>query len=111
MHVTGTTHPPAGATALLAATDVGVRGLGWYLVPVVVVSSFVMSVVGMGVNNLQRRWPVWWWRVGDLDDDGDREEGGGDGDEDGVSEKRVRREGERSSVTLGRGERDAGEEV
>ena len=47
-------------------------------------SSFVMSVVGMGVNNLQRRWPVWWWRVGDLDDDGDREEGGGDGDEDGV---------------------------
>ena len=31
MQITGTTHPPAGATALLAAVNQDVTELGWYV--------------------------------------------------------------------------------
>ncbi|MCJ1443262.1 MAG: hypothetical protein MMC23_003760 [Stictis urceolatum] len=64
MAVTETTHPPAGATALLPAVDEGVRELGWYLLPVVLLSSSMILATGLVVNNLQRRWPVFWWKPG-----------------------------------------------
>lgn len=61
MGVTKTVHPPAGATALLAAVDSRVRDMGWLLVPVVIVSSGLMIVVGLLLGNLQRTYPRYWW--------------------------------------------------
>lgn len=61
MALTGTMHPPAGATALLGVTADEVSGIGWLLVPMVVLSASVMFVVAFIVNNIQRRFPVYWW--------------------------------------------------
>lgn len=61
MGVTKTVHPPAGATALLAAVDSRVRDMGWLLIPVVVVSSGLMIVVGLLLGNVQRTYPRYWW--------------------------------------------------
>jgi CBS-domain-containing membrane protein len=60
MQMTGTSHPPAGATALIPILDDRVRELGWDYVWVVLLTSVVMGVVGMGLNNVKRRWPAWW---------------------------------------------------
>lgn len=119
MQATGTVHPPAGATALLAAVDRDVRGLGWFLVPVTGVCGGVVLVSACLVGNLQRRWPVFWWVPGDVDGwveegegdmgvdgeergDGDGGDGGekglvregkGDGGEKGLAERRGSRRG------------------
>lgn len=61
MQATKTTHPPAGATALLPIVSQGVNRLSWYYLPVVLLSSLVMVVVAMITNNIQRRYPVYWW--------------------------------------------------
>lgn len=61
MALTGTVHPPAGATALLGVTADEVARIGWLLVPMVVLSSAVMFVVAFMVNNIQRRFPLYWW--------------------------------------------------
>ncbi|KAF9882629.1 hypothetical protein FE257_005824 [Aspergillus nanangensis] len=60
MDATGTTHPPAGATALLPATDDAVWKLSWYFLPVVLLSSTLLLVVALLINNIQRRYPVFW---------------------------------------------------
>lgn len=60
MQMTKTTHPPAGATALLAAVDKDVRALSWYLLPVIMLSSAVVLVTALLLNNVQRRFPVYW---------------------------------------------------
>ncbi|KAJ4397828.1 hypothetical protein N0V93_002065 [Gnomoniopsis smithogilvyi] len=59
--LTKTVHPPAGATALLAVTDDSVRQLGWMLVPIVLLDCTLMLVVSLFLNNLQRRFPLYWW--------------------------------------------------
>lgn len=64
MGVTKTVHPPAGATALLAAVDSRVRDMGWLLVPVVIVSSGLMIAVGLLLGNVQRTYPRYWWTPG-----------------------------------------------
>lgn len=61
MALTGTTHPPAGATALLAVADENIAAMGWYLVPVAMLGCGLMLVVALLVNNIQRRYPVYWW--------------------------------------------------
>jgi hypothetical protein len=61
MVLTGTVHPPAGATALLGVTADEVARVGWLLVPMVVLGSAVMFVVAFLVNNVQRRFPLYWW--------------------------------------------------
>lgn len=61
MGLARTVHPPAGATALLAVTDDSVSQLGWLLVPVVMLSCALMLVVSLIINNLQRRFPLYWW--------------------------------------------------
>ncbi|RPB05579.1 hypothetical protein L873DRAFT_1662403 [Choiromyces venosus 120613-1] len=66
MGITKTVHPPAGATALLAAVDPGVRGLGWGLIPVVTISSALMISVACIVDNLQRSYPRYWWTPGPV---------------------------------------------
>ncbi len=60
MQLTKTTHPPAGATALLAAVDKDVHALSWYLLPVILLSSTVVLVTALLFNNIQRRFPVFW---------------------------------------------------
>lgn len=60
MQFTGTTHPPAGATALLPATNQEIWELSWYYLPVVLLSSALLLVCALLLNNLQRRYPVFW---------------------------------------------------
>lgn len=64
MGVTKTVHPPAGATALLAAVDSRTRDMGWLLIPVVVVSSGLMIAIGLLLGNVQRTYPRYWWTSG-----------------------------------------------
>lgn len=62
MAVTGTTHPPAGATAMLATTEDSIVAMGWYYLPVVLLSSVLVLCVALINNNAQRRYPVFWWK-------------------------------------------------
>ncbi|KAI1662752.1 HPP family protein [Daldinia decipiens] len=66
MALTGTVHPPAGATALLAVIDEGVAHLGWFLPPVVLLSCALMQCVALLLNNIQRRFPVYWWTPAEV---------------------------------------------
>ncbi|KAI1114007.1 HPP-domain-containing protein [Nemania sp. NC0429] len=61
MMLTKTTHPPAGATALLPMLEPAINELGWYFLPVVLLSSSVMVAVALLTNNIQRRYPIFWW--------------------------------------------------
>ena len=59
-------YPPAGATALLAAVDPTICDLGWYLLPIVLLSAVLTLVSSLLVNNIQRRYPLYWWTPADL---------------------------------------------
>ncbi|KAF9449243.1 hypothetical protein P691DRAFT_633373, partial [Macrolepiota fuliginosa MF-IS2] len=61
MQITQTTHPPAGATALLPAINKDIRDIGWYYLPVVLLSSALALGVALLNNNIQRRYPVFWF--------------------------------------------------
>lgn len=64
--MTNTVHPPGGATALLAVIDPTIMGMGWIFVPLIVLGSLLMFLVALGVNNLQRVFPVFWWTPRDV---------------------------------------------
>jgi CBS-domain-containing membrane protein len=66
MLLTGTVHPPGGASAVLAATDPVITAMGWYFVGLVLWGATLMVVVGLVVNNIQRQFPVYWWTPMDL---------------------------------------------
>ncbi|KAF2751122.1 HPP-domain-containing protein [Sporormia fimetaria CBS 119925] len=61
MHVTKTTHPPAGATALMPCVDPVIWALRWYFLAVVLLSSTLVLVVALLVNNIQRQYPKFWF--------------------------------------------------
>lgn len=61
MGFTKTVHPPAGATALLAVCSNEVRDLGWFLVGLIVLGATLMVVVACLINNVMRKYPVYWW--------------------------------------------------
>lgn len=61
MQITETTHPPAGATALLPAVDEDIWNLSWYFLPVVLLSSAMILATGLLFNNFQRVYPVYWF--------------------------------------------------
>jgi len=61
MTLTKTVHPPAGATALLAAVQPNISGLGWWLLPITLVSTLVTTSIACLLNNLHRQFPVYWW--------------------------------------------------
>ncbi|KAB2575276.1 Transmembrane protein [Lasiodiplodia hormozganensis] len=61
MQITETTHPPAGATALLPAVDEDIWNLSWYYLPIVLLSSTMILLVGIVINNTQRVYPVFWF--------------------------------------------------
>ncbi|KAK9423431.1 hypothetical protein SUNI508_04325 [Seiridium unicorne] len=66
MALTGTVHPPAGATALLAVVDDNVATLGWSLLPVILLGCIIMQCVALLLNNIQRRFPMYWWSPEDV---------------------------------------------
>jgi CBS-domain-containing membrane protein len=60
MHLTKTTHPPAGATALIPCVDPHIWALRWYYLPVLLLSSMIVLATACVVNNLQRQYPKFW---------------------------------------------------
>ncbi|OCL05026.1 hypothetical protein AOQ84DRAFT_356130 [Glonium stellatum] len=66
MVMTNTIHPPGGATAVLAATQPNVTDMGWHFVPLILLGSTLMLLVGLIINNIQRQFPVYWWTPDDL---------------------------------------------
>ena len=50
-----------GATALLAAVNTEIRDIGWYYLPVVLLTSVLALVVALITNNIQRRYPTFWF--------------------------------------------------
>ncbi|KAE8452183.1 hypothetical protein EG329_001650 [Mollisiaceae sp. DMI_Dod_QoI] len=66
MGITKTIHPPAGATALLAATSADITDLGWFLIPLIALGSSLMLAVACITNNIQREFPMYWWTPVDL---------------------------------------------
>ena len=61
MTVTNSVYPPAGATALLAVVDPQVEHLGWYLLPLILLSASLMLITSLIINNIQRQYPTYWW--------------------------------------------------
>lgn len=61
MSLTKTVHPPGGAAALLCAIDPQVRDLGWFYLVVQIVSGLEMITVACLFNNVQRKYPLYWW--------------------------------------------------
>ncbi|OTB09230.1 hypothetical protein M426DRAFT_316519 [Hypoxylon sp. CI-4A] len=66
MGLTGTVHPPAGATALLAVVDDNLSNLGWFLLPIILLGCVLMQCVALLLNNIQRRFPVYWWTPAEV---------------------------------------------
>lgn len=66
MLLTGTVHPPGGASAVLAATEPAVTAMGWFFVPLVMWGATLMIIVGLFVNNIQRQFPMYWWTPMDI---------------------------------------------
>lgn len=61
MVLTNTVHPPAGATSLLAVTNSQAVGLGWFLFPVMILGVTLMQAAALLINNIHRRFPLYWW--------------------------------------------------
>jgi CBS-domain-containing membrane protein len=61
MTMTNTIHPPAGAAALLPAVDDNIRALGWWYLPVQLVSGVLIVGVACVMNNVVLQYPVYWW--------------------------------------------------
>jgi len=73
MGISKTVHPPAGATALLAATTPEMTELGWWLLPLVLLACCLMLASAMLVNNLYKRFPLYWWTPTDLSRKGEED--------------------------------------
>lgn len=61
MGATNSVYPPGGATALMAAVDGKVEALGWMLVPLIILGTVLMILWALLINNVQRRFPVYWF--------------------------------------------------
>ncbi|KAK4154908.1 HPP family-domain-containing protein [Chaetomidium leptoderma] len=66
MALTGTVHPPAGATALMVVLDPTVAALGWFVFLPLLLGCALMLAVAVLVNNVQRRFPYYWWSPGET---------------------------------------------
>ncbi|KAI8149405.1 HPP family protein [Fennellomyces sp. T-0311] len=63
MQLTKTVHPPCGATALLPLAQPDIGELGWLYIGIMALSSTIMLVVALLIDNIERRYPVYWWKV------------------------------------------------
>lgn len=61
MQITKTVHPPAGATALIAVVTPNILEISWFYIGVVVLSAVMQVTVGCLINNIERRYPQYWW--------------------------------------------------
>ncbi|KAI9316111.1 HPP family-domain-containing protein [Dichotomocladium elegans] len=61
MQVIKSVHPPCGATAVLAVTSDDVKAMGWYYIPVVLLSIAIMLVIALVIDNIERQYPAFWW--------------------------------------------------
>ncbi|KAI9018522.1 HPP family protein, partial [Phycomyces nitens] len=61
MQITKTVHPPAGATAVLAVVQDNVVEIGWLYIGIVVLSATLQLVLALFINNIERRYPMYWW--------------------------------------------------
>lgn len=66
MLLTGSVHPPGGASAVLAATEPAITAMGWYFVVLVAWGATLMILVGLFINNIQRQFPIYWWTPLDI---------------------------------------------
>lgn len=66
MLLTGSVHPPGGASAVLAATEPAITAMGWYFVGLVAWGATLMIIVGLLINNIQRQFPIYWWTPLDI---------------------------------------------
>ena len=51
---------------MIAATQADITALGWYYIPVVMLSAALAIGVGLITNNVQRRYPVFWVIPGQI---------------------------------------------
>lgn len=61
MQLTKSVHPPSGATALLATVNAEVYAMSWYYLPVVLLSSTLVLITALIIDNIQRRYPAFWF--------------------------------------------------
>ncbi|KAI9356635.1 HPP family-domain-containing protein [Pilaira anomala] len=61
MQITKTVHPPGGATALIAVITPDIVNISWFYIAIIVLSSVMQVVIGCLVNNVERRYPHYWW--------------------------------------------------
>lgn len=61
MQITKTVHPPGGATALIPAITPSIMDIKWFYIGVVALSSLMQIAVACLVNNIERKYPQYWW--------------------------------------------------
>ncbi|KAI8967746.1 HPP family-domain-containing protein, partial [Mycotypha africana] len=61
MQLTGTVHPPGGATALIPVVTTNILDLKWFYIGVVAVSAVLQVALACLINNVERRYPLYWW--------------------------------------------------
>lgn len=61
MKITGTTHPPCGATALLPSVVPQVTSLSWFYLAVIIIHCLVFVGVALVVNNIYGQYPRYWF--------------------------------------------------
>ncbi|KAI8058655.1 HPP family-domain-containing protein [Gilbertella persicaria] len=61
MQITKTVHPPGGATALIAVTTLNVFEIKWFYIGVVALSAVLQVVIACLINNIERKYPLYWW--------------------------------------------------
>ncbi|KAI8997729.1 HPP family-domain-containing protein [Pilobolus umbonatus] len=60
MQITKTLHAPGGATSVLAVTSL--KEMRWFFILVTVISAVVQIAIGCAINNIERKYPVYWWK-------------------------------------------------
>lgn len=66
MQITKCVHPPGGATAVIPVTTPSFLEIKWFYIGVVVLSSVVQVFFACLINNIDRRYPVYWWAPSEL---------------------------------------------
>ncbi|KAI8336468.1 HPP family-domain-containing protein [Blakeslea trispora] len=61
MQMTKTVHPPGGATALIVVVTQSIFEIRWFYVGIVALSAVLQVVIACLVNNIERKYPLYWW--------------------------------------------------
>ena len=66
MSITGSVHPPGGATAIVACIDPNVIRMGWMFPVLMLLASVLICAVACLFNNTLRQYPTHWWTSGET---------------------------------------------